>query len=520
MPEERIVVPFFVWILIGIAVGIVIMLILSRAGLNRSRAQADEIVKKAKDDADNMRRQAAIEGKNQAYELKLAAEKELKEKKQELTEKENKLIRREDNLNFRDEKLNTREKQLDEKLAAADRKASDLKKQEEQLQAKIEVQQQELERVASLSEEEAKQELMEIIRAKTANEVEAYIRDQEEEAKAKAAEKSRNIIALAIQRYSQDETIERTVSVVTLPNDDMKGRIIGREGRNIRAIEQATGVDLIVDDTPETITVSCFDPIRREIAKQTLETLIRDGRIQPGRIEEVVNKTTKEINEQIVKAGEDAVFRLGIGKIDREEIQLIGRLRYRYSYGQNALQHSMEVATFAGIMAAELGLNQALAKRAGLLHDIGKAVDFEVEGSHVELGAKIAKKHGEDPVVVNAIESHHGDVEATSLISNLVAAADTLSAARPGARYESMENYITRLEELEKLADSFEGVEKSYAIQAGREIRVMAIPDQLDDLGCARVAREIKDKIETSMNYPGQIKVTVIREVRKTEIAK
>ncbi|MBQ2478230.1 MAG: ribonuclease Y [Erysipelotrichales bacterium] len=512
--------PFFVWVLLGVLIGVGIMLTLSKMGLEKHRQEADLILKKANDDADSMRRQAAIDGKNQAYELKLAAEKELKEKRQEISEKENKLIRREDSLNFRDEKLTNKEKSLDDKLANVERRQQDLKAKEEQLQAKIDVQQAELERVASLSAEDAKKELMAIVEKRTANEMTAYIREKEEEARAKAADKARNIIALAIQRYSQEETIERTVSVVALPNDDMKGRIIGREGRNIRAIEQATGVDLIVDDTPEAITISCFDPIRREIARLTLESLIRDGRIQPGRIEEVVNKMTRELNEQIQKAGEDAVFRMGIGKIDRELVTLLGRLRYRYSYGQNVLEHSMEVASLAGIMAAELGLNQALAKRAGLLHDIGKAVDFEVEGSHVELGVKIARKHGENQIVINAIESHHGDTEPVHLISNLVAAADTLSAARPGARYESMENYISRLEELEKLADSFEGIEKSYAIQAGREIRVMAIPDQLDDLACERVAREIKEKIESNLNYPGQIKVTVIREVRKTEIAR
>ena len=342
----------------------------------------------------------------------------------------------------------------------------------------------------------------------------------EEEAKEMAAENAREIIATAIQRYSQDETLERTVSVVSLPSEEMKGRIIGREGRNIRAIEQATGADLIIDDTPEAITVSCFDPIRREIARLSLETLIRDGRIQPGRIEDVVEKTTKEMNRNIQKYGEDACFKLQIGKIDKELVKLIGRMRYRYSYGQNGLEHSIEVASFAGMMAAELGLNQNLAKRAGLLHDIGKAVDFEQEGTHVELGAKLAKKYGERPEVINAIESHHGDVPANNLISILVAAADTLSAARPGARYEGIENYINRLESLEKIANDFDGVDKAYAIQAGREVRVMVVPEKVDDNKCTMIARAIKERIENELTYPGQIKVTVIREMRAQETAK
>lgn len=506
--------------IVGIVLGVIVMLALSRMGLNRDQQKSSLLLEEANIKSENLIRQAVLDGKTQAYELKLAAEKEAKERKQEIQDAENKLTRREDNLNFRDETLSSKEKQIDEKNRQITEKHNSLDKMEADLQAKIDVQIVELERVASMSANEAKKELMEVVEKKMENEVTAYIRDREDEAKSKAAEVSRNIIALAIQRYAQEEATERTVSVVGLPSEEMKGRIIGREGRNIKAIEQATGVDLIIDDTPETITISCFDPIRREIARLALEHLIRDGRIQPGRIEEVVNKMTVELNETILKVGEEAIFKLGIGKIDRELIMLIGRLRYRYSYGQNALQHSMEVAYLSGMMAAELGLNQGLAKRAGLLHDIGKALDFEVEGSHVELGAKVAKKHGEHPVVINAILSHHGDEEPTDLISNLVAAADTLSAARPGARFESFENYINRLEQLEGIANGFEGVEKTFAIQAGREIRVMVIPEKVDDLSCHRMAREIKEKIESELTYPGQIKVTVIRETRANEVAK
>lgn len=504
----------------GFALGLIVMVLVSKLGLNRNQQKASLLIDEANIKADNLVRQAVLEGKTQAYELKLAAEKENKERRQEIQDLDNKMARREDNLHFREETLSSKEKQLDDKNKQLTEKLSILEKMEHELQLKIDAQVGELERIANLTASDAKSELMEAVEMKIQNEVTVYIRDAEDDAKSKAADKARNIIGLAIQRYAQEETLERTVSVVALPSEEMKGRIIGREGRNIRAIEQATGVDLIIDDTPETITLSCFDPIRRETARMALESLIKDGRIQPGRIEEVVAKAGKELNENIQKIGEEAVFKLGVGKVDREIVGLIGRLRYRYSYGQNALQHSMEVAYLAGMMAAELGLNQTLAKRAALLHDIGKAMDFEVEGSHIEIGARIAKKHGEHPVVINAIESHHGEVEPTSTIAVLVAAADTLSAARPGARFESFENYIQRLEQLEKIATSFEGVEKTYAIQAGREIRVMVIPEKLDDLACQRVAREIREKIEAELTYPGQIKVTVIRETRASDIAK
>lgn len=504
----------------GIFVGAAIMVVASKLGLSRSQQKAQMVLEDANRQAENTVRQAVLDGKSQVYELKLEAEKEVKQRRMEIQDMEAKLSRREDTMNFRDETLTAKEKQIEHKNQKISDKLSVLERMESELQKKIDVQIVELERVASMSATEAKQELMDVVEKKMEKEVSAYIRDREDEAKMRAAEISRNIIALAIQRYAQEETQERTVSVVGLPSEEMKGRIIGREGRNIKAIEQATGVDLIIDDTPEAITISCFDPIRREVARLALETLIRDGRIQPGRIEEVVNKVSKELKETMMKTGEEAVFKLGIGKIDKELIQLLGRLKYRYSYGQNCLDHSMEVAALAGMMAAELGLNQSLAKRAGLLHDIGKAIDFEQDGSHIELGAKVAKKHGEDAIVLNAIQSHHGDVEPTHLISNLVAAADALSAARPGARFESFENYINRLEQLEGIANNFQGVSKTYAIQAGREIRVMVVPEQVDDLTCHKMAREIRDKIEAELTYPGQIKVTVIRETRASELAK
>ncbi len=505
---------------IGLVIGIVVMVVVNNSSLNKSKNEAKKVLEEAEAKAKTTVKEAVIDGKTQAHNLTLQAEKEIEKRKSELQEQETKILRREDSLNYRDENLTQKERSLDQKLKKAEDKAAQLDKMEAELQSRIDGQIAILERVSNMSQQEAHDELMEVVEKKMEGEVATYIHEQEEDAKLKAKENAREIIATAIQRYAQEETIDRTISVVTLPSEEMKGRIIGREGRNIRAIEQATGVDLIIDDTPEAITISCFDPIRREIARLSLETLIKDGRIQPGRIEDVVNKVTKEMDENIMKFGEDACFKLKIGKIDKELVKLIGRLRYRYSYGQNGLEHSMEVAAFAGMMAAELGLNQGLAKRAGLLHDIGKAVDFEQEGTHVELGAKLAKKYGENETVINAIESHHGDKEPTNVISYLVAAADALSAARPGARYEGIENYIERLENLEKIATDFDGVEKAYAIQAGREIRVMVTPERVNDDKCVLLARNIKDRIENELTYPGQIKVTVIRETRANEIAK
>ena len=472
---------------LAVAVGVLIYFVYAKLNISKANVSAQKIIDDATSKADNLVKEAILDAKTQAYELKLEAEKEIKEQKQEITELENNLSEREKGIERRDIAVQGKEDVLEQRIKQLDIKEAGIDKLEAELKDKIDSKVVELEKVA---------------------------------AKSKAADMSRDIIANAINRYAQEEVTERTVTVVDLPSEEMKGRIIGREGRNIKAIEQATGADLIIDDTPEAITISCFDPVRREVARLSLETLIRDGRIQPGRIEEVVDKTRKELDEVIRKTGENAIFELGISRIDKEIVKQIGKLKYRTSYGQNALQHSLEVAHLAGIMAAELGLNQQLAKRAGLLHDIGKAMDHEMEGSHVELGAKFAKKHGEHSTVINAIASHHGDVPATSVISILVAAADTLSAARPGSRSETIENYIQRLENLEEMAKSFDGVDRVYAIQAGREIRIVVKPDKVDDLASHKIARDIKTKIEEELTYPGHIKVTVIREIRASEIAK
>lgn len=497
------------------------MIAYSKAGLNKNQQNAERILKDAENEAQARIKQAVLDGKTQAHDLRVEAEKEIKDRRQEATNLENKLLRREDNLNFREEALGQKEHHIDEKMQKVTDKLASLDEKEKVLQEQIDKQIDVLEGVAKMSSQDAKKELFAKVEKKMQRETVAYIKDKEDEAKETATRKSQEIIALSIERMAQMETQERTVSVVSLPGEEMKGRIIGREGRNIRAFEQMTGVELNIDDTPDVITITCFNPVRREVARLALEHLIRDGRIQPGRIEDVVKKYQKEVNQEIIKAGEEAVYKLGIGRIDREIIKQIGVLRYRYSYGQNGLQHSMEVAYLAGSMAAELGLNQQIAKRAGLLHDIGKALNVEEhDGSHVELGYKFCKKHGEKDIVLNAIQSHHGDVEPKYLTSHLVIAADTISAARPGARKESAQAYIDRLENLEKIAKEHGGVKNAFAIQAGREIRIMVNPEDVDDLSCVQLARDIRDEIEEQLTYPGQIKVNVIREIRAQELAK
>ena len=505
---------------LAVAVGVLIYFVYAKLNISKANVSAQKIIDDATNKADNLVKEAILDAKTQAYELKLEAEKEIKEQKQEITELENNLSEREKGIERRDIAVQGKEDVLEQRIKQLDIKEAGIDKLEAELKDKIDSKVVELEKVAAMSAREAKEELFKQVEQQISLEMSAYIKEQEEEAKSKAADMSRDIIANAINRYAQEEVTERTVTVVDLPSEEMKGRIIGREGRNIKAIEQATGADLIIDDTPEAITISCFDPVRREVARLSLETLIRDGRIQPGRIEEVVDKTRKELDEVIRKTGENAIFELGISRIDKEIVKQIGKLKYRTSYGQNALQHSLEVAHLAGIMAAELGLNQQLAKRAGLLHDIGKAVDHEMEGSHIQLGVDLCRRYKESALVINAVEAHHGDVEPESLIACLVQAADTISAARPGARRETLETYTNRLKQLEDITNSFKGVEKSFAIQAGREVRVMVVPEVVSDSDMVIMARDISKQIEDQMEYPGQIKVSIVRESRAVDYAK
>jgi len=520
-------VEWYVCLIIGIAAlilgAVITFLIVKFIPAFQAKAadrKAEKIIRDAEIKAEQIRKNAQLDGKQTVAELRQEAEKDIKERKQEYAQLENKLNQRESNIDKRDSNLINKENALEEKNDLLSRRLKECDKKEALLQTKIDSIIAELEKVAQLSVKEAREEIFARVESKMSMEIAAYIKNKEDETKAEVDEKAKNILGLAISKFSQEAVTERTVCTVSLPSDEMKGRIIGREGRNIRSLEQLLGVDLIIDDTPEVITVSCFNPIRREIARRSLDILIRDGRIQPGRIEEVISKVQAELDESIRKAGEEAAFKLGLPKINKELLMYVGRLKYRTSYGQNAYDHSMEVAYLSGIMAAELGLDQNLAKRAGLLHDIGKAVDFEMDGSHVELGSRLAKKYGEPDVVINAIESHHGDVPAKYVISSLVQAADTLSAARPGARSETLENYIKRIEQLETICKSYDGVYQCYAMQSGREVRVMVIPDKIDDLAAFKMAREIREKIETEMTYPGQIKVSVIREYRATETAK
>ncbi|MBS3938870.1 MAG: ribonuclease Y [Peptococcaceae bacterium] len=474
---------------------------------------ATQRLEEAKKQAEAKKRESVLEAKDEVYKLRQEFEREIRERRAEVQRTERRLVQKDETLDKKIEQLERKE----ESLTRKDAEAQKLKERAEQL---VDKQQAELEKVAALSNEEARHLLLANVEREIRHDTSVMIREIEQEAREEADKRAREIVTVAIQRCAADHTAETTVSVVSLPNDEMKGRIIGREGRNIRALETLTGIDLIIDDTPEAVIISGFDPVRREVARIALERLIVDGRIHPARIEEMVEKAQKDVEQRIREEGEKAVFDVGIHNMNPEIIKLLGRLRYRTSYGQNVLKHSLEVAHLAGAMAAELGVDIQLAKRAGLLHDLGKAIDHETEGPHVSIGADFAKKFRENAQVVNAIASHHGDIPATSIEAVLVAAADAISAARPGARRESLENYIKRLQKLEEIGSSFEGVDKVYAIQAGREIRIIVKPDKIDDLSAVRVAREISKRIENELEYPGQIRVTVIRETRAVELAK
>jgi len=511
----------------GLVGGVLVVLLVSwfrsrqqRVRIELAKNAAARIIEEAKKDATTIKKEAELQAKDSILKERLDFEKEVRETRRELQNQEKRLIgkeeaidkridsieKRENELGRRDASVKSREKTIEEKAAQCDRQVDEARRQ--------------LEQVAGMTREEAKRSLIDQMVEEAKHESAKRIRVIEEEAKEESVRKSQKIVALAIERLAGDFVAERSVTVFPLPNDELKGKIIGREGRNIRALEAATGIDLIVDDTPETVVISGHNPIRREIARLSLEKLVSDGRIHPGRIEEVVRKSEQEIEEAIKEAGQKAIFDVGVHGVHPEIVKLLGRLKYRYSYAQNVLLHSIEAAFICGMMAAELGLNEKQARRAALLHDIGKAVDHEVEGSHAIIGAELARKYGESPKIVNAIAAHHEDVRAETILAPLVDAADALSGARPGARREMMETYVRRLEELERITNSFKGVEKSYAVQAGREIRIMVQHDIVSDDEAARMAREIARKIENEMTYPGQIKVTVSRELRAVDYAK
>ncbi len=508
------------FIVLGLFIGIILMIILNYIKNNLSNKKAESIIDKANKEADKIKRNGLLEAKEEAHKIKLETEKEIKEKKNEIKESEERLLLRESNIDKRDQTLQNREQLLEERENNLVNKQKEVLKEQDKVEEIKKQQVELLEKIAGYSKNEARDLVLKKVEEMMNLEISAYIKDREVEAKLEVDKKAKNMLVNVMQKYAGDVASDQTVTVVNLPNDDMKGRLIGREGRNIRSIEAVTGVDLIIDDTPEAIVLSSFDPYRREIARVTIEALIKDGRIHPGRIEELYDKSVKEMKLKLLEYGEEALFELGITKVDPELQELLGKLHFRTSFGQNALKHSIEVAHLAGIMAGELGENVALAKRAGLFHDIGKSIDHEVEGSHVDIGSSLAKKYKENDIVINAIESHHGDKEANNIISVLVSIADALSASRPGARNDSLENYVQRLQELESIGNEVPGVEKSYAMQAGRELRVIVKPEEVDDALSYKIARDIKNKIEDTLQYPGTIKVIVIRETRAQEEAK
>jgi ribonuclease Y len=507
-------------LIVGAVVGFFVCKSIAEAKIAGAKSSAEQIIDEGTREAEALKKEALLEAKDEIHQLRTEAEQDIRDRRAELQKQENRLMQKEENLDRKDESLDKREALLEKKDDSLTVKQQHIEEMESKVEEVVRAQQTELERISSLTREDARAIILDRVENELSHDIAIMVKETENRAKEDADKKAKEILSLAIQRCAADHVAETTVSVVNLPNDEMKGRIIGREGRNIRTLETLTGIDLIIDDTPEAVILSGFDPIRRETARIALDKLVQDGRIHPARIEEMVEKSRREVDEYIREVGEQTTFEVGVHGLHPDLMKILGRLKFRTSYGQNVLKHSMEVAYLSGLMAAELGEDETLAKRAGLLHDIGKAIDHEVEGSHVEIGVELATKYKEHPVVINAIASHHGDTEPTSIIAVLVAAADALSAARPGARSETLENYIRRLEKLEEISESYEGVEKSFAIQAGREVRIMVKPDTIGDLEAHRLARDIRKRIEDELDYPGHIKVTVIRETRAVEYAK
>ena len=522
--DTQILITIAIAAIVAVAIAVVVYIVASKAGYEKRKKEAESllgsaeneartIIDDSKKSAESKKREILLEAKEETHKLRLELDKEIKERRGEISRQERRIQQKEENLDKKSEALEAREETLAAKMKSLETKEEELAKLKEEEIAT-------LEKLSGLTAEEAKQLLLKDIESQIRHEVAIMVKDIEQQAKEEAEKNAKNIVAYAIQKVAADHAAETTVSVVPLPNDEMKGRIIGREGRNIRTLETLTGIDLIIDDTPEAVIVSGFDPIRREIARLSLEKLIVDGRIHPARIEETVEKSRREVENEIKQEGERATVETGVHGIHPELVKLLGRLKYRTSYGQNVLMHSIEVAHLAGAMAGELGVDIALAKRAGLLHDLGKSLDHEIEGSHVTIGAETAKKYKESNDVIHAIMAHHGDVEVETVVAAIVQACDAISAARPGARRENLETYIKRLEKLEEIANSFDGVDKSFAIQAGREIRIMVKPDDVNDEGVVLLARDIVKRIEDEMEYPGQIKINVIREMRAVDYAK
>ena len=505
---------------VGLLIGFIIAFVINSLKVSKASKKAEAMIAQAKKEIEKAKRDAAIEQKEEAHKLKMDLDKEIRERKEELKESENRLLQREASIDKRDEMHQKRELALDEREEKLSERQIEIQNEKRKVEEIKREQLELLEKISGFSKDKARELVMSQVRENMSKEISEYIHERENEAKLQADKSAREYIVSSMQRYAADIANDQTVTVVSLPTDEMKGRIIGREGRNIRTIEAITGVDLIIDDTPEAVVLSSFDPLRREIARVTLDSLIKDGRIHPTRIEELYDKVCKDMKQKFIEYGQEAIFELGLTKFDPALLEIIGKLHFRTSYGQNALQHSIEVAQLAGLLAGELGENVALAKRAGLLHDIGKAIDHEIEGSHVDIGVDLAKKYREDEVVINSIASHHGDVASNSVIATIVAIADALSASRPGARNDSLENYIKRLSQLEEVGNEIKGVDKTYAVQAGRELRVIVKPEEVDDLEAHKIAREVKEKIESTMKYPGTIKITVVRETRAQEEAK